>query len=189
MIINISGTIEIDTKLAFTDNIMNFLNAQMDRLGIPEERRDAFTENMFDFSRQVRNIESDDNPRAAAKTSSAKGVYQFTDDSVDTGRNRMRTLGYNERPDWNPFTEEFIRSIKDNPQEWSDEQADAMFLANMFSQTGSDRFMKGIGAGSLQDRKDAYYKFHHTNPDDATRSRVDDIMLIDEVLDDKTRFF
>ena len=181
--------------MAFTDNIMNFLSAQMDRLGIPEERRDAFTENMFDFSRQVRNIESDDEIMAVPRkedgtlASTAKGVYQFLDDSVDTGRNRMRTLGYNERPDWNPFTEEFIRSIKDNPQEWSDEQADAMFLANMFSQTGSDRFMKGIGAGSLQDRKDAYYKFHHTNPDDATESRVDDMMLIDEVLDDKTSFF
>ena len=167
------------TKMAFTDNIMGFLNAQMDRLGIKEDKRDAFTENMFDFSRQVRNIESDNNPRAAAKTSSAKGVYQFTDDSVDTGRNRMANMGLEENPDWE----------WGSPHDWTDEQADAMFLANMFAQTGSDSLMTGIGRGDIQNRKDAYYKFHHTNPDDATRRRVDEMMLLDEVMDDKTSAF
>ena len=174
--------------MAFADNIMSFLEAQMDRLGVKEEKRDAFTENMFDFSRQVRNIESDNKIMAVPRkkdgtlASSAKGVYQFLDDSVDTGRNRMRTQGFAERPDWNPFTEEFIGSISDNPQDWSDEQADAMFLSNMFAQTGSDSLMAGIGRGNMQNRRDAYYRFHHTNPDDATRNRVEDMMLLDDVV-------
>jgi hypothetical protein len=104
---------------------------------------------------------------AAAGTTSAKGVYQFTDASVDTGRNRMRNMG---------FDDEFIGGISDNPQEWDDEQADAMFLANMYAQKGSDEMLGKIGRGDDKSRQDAYYKFHHTAPDEATINRVNRMM-------------
>jgi hypothetical protein len=129
-----------------------FLKSQMDRLNIPEDKRDDWLKNITDFSTQVRHIESDNNPMAAAGTTSAKGVYQFTDASVDTGRNRMRTLGYAERPDWNTF------------------------YANIFAQKGSDDFLRRIGSGDMHARKEAYYKFHHTAPDEATIRRVDELI-------------
>ena len=122
---------------------------------------------MYDFSQQVRNIESDNNPMAAAGTTSAKGVYQFTDDSVTTGLNRMKNMGYDN---------EFITGISSNPHEWSDEQADAMFLANTFAQSGSDSLLNLIGGGDMEARQNAYYKFHHTDPDVATRNRVNKLM-------------
>ena len=157
---------QLPTK-GFGAQSMQFLNKQMDRLNIPEDQREAFSKNMYDWSQQVRNVESDNNPMAAAGTTSAKGVYQFTDDSVNTGINRMKNLG---------FEDDFTQGISSNPQEWSDEQADSMFLGNMFAQTGSDDFMRQIGGGDEKARQDAYYKFHHTDPDEATKTRVEKLM-------------
>ena len=42
----------------------------------------------------VRHIESDNNPKASAGTTSAKGVYQFTDASVHTAKQRMWNMGF-----------------------------------------------------------------------------------------------
>ena len=74
------------------------------------------------------------------------------------------------------FEKEYIREIDNNPHNWTDEHADSIFLANMFAQRGSDKLLRKIGYGELQARKDAYYKFHHTDPDDATIKRVDKII-------------
>jgi len=166
----------------FDASSMAYLDKQMDRLGIDPNERDAFTRNMYDWSRQVRNVESDNRPEAAAgkydefgnltSGTSAKGVYQFTDASVDTARNRMLYADKQGRG----YGNEFIQGISQNPSEWSDEQADAMFLSNMFAQTGSDKEIKRIGRGDEQARQDAYYQFHHTAPDEATISRVDKLM-------------
>ena len=136
-------------------------------MNIPTEQRGDYMKNIYDWSQQVRNIESDNNPMAAAGSTSAKGVYQFTDDSVTTGLNRMRNMG---------FDNEFIQGISSNPQEWTDEQADAMFLANTFAQSGSDNMLNLIGGGDTKARQDAYYQFHHTAPDEATIGRVNKLM-------------
>ena len=156
-----------------------YLSRLLGNLGISEADMPEALKNMQDWSKQVRHIESDNNPKAAAGTTSAKGVYQFTDDSVDTGLTRLRNLGYSERPDWNPFSEEFIEGISKNPHEWTDEQADAMFFANMFSQKGSDPFLKEIAMGNQKARRDAYYNFHHTDPDEATIERTEKFMPVD----------
>ena len=66
----------------------------MDRLKVEPEQKDAFVRNMYDWSRKVRSVESDNRPEAMADTSSAKGVYQFTDSSVVTGKNRMKRRGF-----------------------------------------------------------------------------------------------
>jgi hypothetical protein len=153
--------------MSFSQQNINFLNSQFDRMGIPEEQREDYMNNMYDFSQQVRHIESDNNPLAAAGTTSAKGVYQFTDDSVNTGLNRMGNLGYNQ---------DFIGGISQNPSEWDDEQADSMFLSNMFAQSGSDAYLNRIGGGDAEARQEAYYKFHHTAPDEATINRVNKMM-------------
>ena len=52
-----------------------------------------------------------------------------------------------------------------------------MFLANMFAQRGSDKLLTKIGEDDLEAMKEAYYKFHHTAPDEATINRVDKIII------------
>ena len=165
----------------FGEKNIGFLNKQFDRMKISEDQRKDYLDNLYGFSQNVRQIESDNNPMAAAGTTSAKGVYQFTDASVDTGRNRMRNMG---------FDDDYIGGISANPQEWDDEQADAMFLANMFAQKGSDALLSKIGQGDAQAKQDAYYKFHHTAPDEATISRVNKLMpanKVDETMNDYNR--
>lgn len=142
-----------------------FLKKQAKRLGIDSK---CFFCNIYKWSRYIRHIESDDNPKASAGTTSAKGVYQFTDASVLTGKNRMYNMGFH--PD-------DIKEIDNNPHNWNDEQADSLFLANMFAQRGSDNLLKKVGKGDVDAMKASYYKFHHTDPDNATKSRVDNIMV------------
>ena len=69
------------------------------------------------------------------------------------------------------FEEDYITGIDSSPHKWDDDQADAMFFANMFAQSGSDEYMRGIGAGE-DVGKEAYYKYHHTAPDEATIKRA-----------------
>ena len=149
----------------FEGQALIFMKRQFLRLKSADYR--GFLRNIYEFSRQVREIESDNNPEAAAKTTSAKGVYQFTDASVQTAKNRMYNMG---------FEKEDIREIDNNPHNWTDEHADSMFLANIFAQRGSDKLLKKVGYGEIEPRKEAYYKFHHTDPDKATIKRVDRII-------------
>ena len=144
-----------------------FIKRQAIRL--QSKKQDVFLENIYKWSRFVRHIESDNNHKASAGTTSAKGVYQFTDASVHTAKNRMNNMG---------FEIEDIREIDVNPHNWTDIQADCMFLANVFAQRGSDKYLKKIGDGDLEAMKQAYYKFHHTDPDEATIKRVDKIMVL-----------
>jgi len=155
----------------FTGKALNFLKRQEYRLKIDKHHSacDCFCDNIYKWSVMVRIIESDNNPKASAGTTSAKGVYQFTDASVQTAKNRMVNMG---------FDKEDAREISNNPHEWADEHADCMFLANVFAQRGSDRLLVKIGDGDLKAMKDAYYKFHHTDPDEATIKRVDKLMVI-----------
>ena len=149
----------------FKGNAKWFLENQAKRLGIDSR---CFFCNIYRWSRMVREIESDNNPKASADTTSAKGVYQFTDASVETAKNRMYNMG---------FEKEYIREIDNNPHEWTNEHADSIFLANMFAQRGSDALLKKIGKGDLDAMKTAYYKFHHTDPDNATKKRVNNIII------------
>jgi hypothetical protein len=149
----------------FTGIAKWFLEKQAKRLGIDSR---CFFCNIYRWSGMVREIESDNNPKASADTTTAKGVYQFTNDSVHTAKNRMFNMG---------FLKEDIREIDGNPHFWTDEQADCVFLANMFAQRGSDKLLTKIGEDSLDAMKEAYYKFHHTAPDKATIDRVERIMV------------
>ena len=152
---------------SFSDKNREFLVKQYDRMnmgdsGISEE---DFINNMYKFSQDTRMMESDNNPNARNKTSSATGVYQFTDDSINTGRQRMQNMGWEE---------EDYSGIGDDATQWTDDQADSMFLSNMFAQSGSDEYLQRVGGGEYGADKEAYYKFHHTDPDIDTTKRADE---------------
>ena len=152
--------------IMFTGKALRFICNQKKRLKVEGE---CFCKNVHKWAMIVRHIESDNNPKASAGTTSAKGVYQFTDASVQTAKNRMYNMG---------FFKEDIRDISSNPHNWNDEDADCMFLANMFAQRGSDKLLKKVGNLDLDAMKEAYYKFHHTYPDKATIKRVDKLMVV-----------
>jgi hypothetical protein len=119
-----------------------------------------FTETRPMFFDLIRRIESDNRKMANPGTTTAKGVYQFTDASVKTAKNRAINLG---------FDKGVINLIPNNPQQWTDDEADMLTAANMFAQNK-------VKPGDRQAMQDAYYMLHHTDPDDATKKRVDKFM-------------
>ena len=60
---------------------------------------------------------------AESPISNASGVYQFTPATVETAIKRARNIG---------VTEEFISKLPKAPTQWSNVQADVMFLVNLF---------------------------------------------------------
>ena len=131
-----------------------------------------FTETRPMFFDLIRRIESDNEKMATTGTTTAKGVYQFTDASVKTAKKRAINLG---------FDKGFINLIPNNPQQWTDDEADMLTASNMFAQSKVksgfvDELMVDALSGDRQAMQDAYYMLHHTNPDDATKERVDKFM-------------
>ena len=114
------------------------------------------------------------NPEALAKNlygegQPAAGAYQFTEDTVDAAKNRAKQLG---------MTNEFLKTVSDDPTKWTSNQADVMFLANLFTRTvdkGENTFYKREGKPKLVDEllnkafvdldrnamEDIYYTLHH----------------------------
>jgi len=153
----------VEKPAGFDTGANDYLTSQYDRMGIPEEEREGMSKNIYDYARKSRFIESSDNPMAEPSTSTAKGYYQFTDPSVKTGFQRYRNTTKDQ--EWG--------GLSQNPQEWSEDESDMMFLANTFGQSGSDEYMKSIGGGDRDAMKGAYAKYHHTNPDEATLNRME----------------
>ena len=157
---------------------------------------------MPEFMRLVRQIESGGkyrrfkgetdfpygNGSARADSTTAAGVYQFTKDTVSRAKNRAKNLGIDSG---------FINLIPNDPTQWTDKEADVMFLANMFAaivDPNNPKASKGQMYSGLQGRpgiidsllveafkpknpsidamKDLYYTIHHTNPDAATKARA-----------------
>jgi hypothetical protein len=142
----------------------------------------------------IRRIESDNRLMVSPDDTSAKGVYQFTDKSVETAKTRAINMGLDKG---------IINLIPDNPQQWTDDEADVLTLSNLFAQSMDlPGPIKGSGKGLVDDllvdafggnrraMQDAYYMLHHTKPDDATKRRVDKFMplvgpLMEENFPDK----
>jgi len=151
-------------KGPFGEETTSYLENRFTKMGIPKDQWESAINNLYNYSQTVRGIESDNNPMAAAGATSAKGVYQFVDGSVPVAGQRLQNTGYQNR--------ENIDSImRTNPHDWTDDQADLMFYGNMFAQTGSDDALKNIMDGS-DFGKQAYYDYHHTKPDSATKTRA-----------------
>tara|TARA_R100000152_G_C6775771_1_gene204402 strand:+ start:1035 stop:1577 length:543 start_codon:yes stop_codon:yes gene_type:complete len=153
---------------------MNFLEKMLLGIGILPQDMENALKNMKEFSNQVRMIESDNRIMAVPRkkdgtlASTAKGVYQFTDTSVPTGIQRMRNMASK----YDAFDDSFINTIPMNPQDWSDEQANAMFFANLFAAPGTDSDLKEVSKGSMLARHNLYKNVHHTDADEATIERM-----------------
>ena len=126
---------------------------------------DDFENNMKSFAHRVSGVESEygRNLKELGGTTTAKGMYQFTDESVGTAKQRLKNLKVNDS---------IIQNISDNPLDWSKEQSDLMFFGNIFAADESDPYLKAIGGGDKEQMKEAYYKYHHTSPDEATKQRA-----------------
>lgn len=126
---------------------------------IAEKLKIKDTKNIDSFTDKVAEIESSSGKDTVSQISSARGIFQFLTkgkgNAFQTGLNRLeRHLG---KTKW--ITE--ARKHND-PNKLSEDQQKALFLANVYEQSGSDDYLKRISEGSNAAMAEAYSKFHHT---------------------------
>ena len=116
-----------------------------------EDRLGMETDRLHDLAHRVSGMESDYGQNLNNPTSSAKGIYQFTDPSFPTAKNRLRKiLGYI------PEYIENAQSIDDLP---ADAQK-ALFFAHLTEDKGSDARLKEYLQGNASGA-DLYEFDHH----------------------------
>lgn len=146
------------------------LNREGMEVGVSKEEATHNLHNVF--MPTVLEMESSGNYAASNNTTTAKGGFQFVEGSVQPAINRLsRRIGMK------PWMEEAIQH-KD-ASKLTKEQQQLMFMADVLEKDGSDSFMKKVMEGDKQGSMDAYYKLHHTAPDDATKKRAE--MIFGEV--------
>ena len=121
-----------------------------DRLGMD-------TKKLNDFAVVVSGVESDYGTNIYNPKSSAKGIYQFTDDSFITAKNRLKNiLGY---------LPENIKNVA-SIEKLSAEDQKALFFAHLTEDKGSDarmrKYLKGESSG-----RELFEKNHYKGTVDA----------------------
>ena len=168
----------------FTDVQKKYYNTLLDDMiqyivdtGADDEKRHPFLnfvrmiETGEDFNEEgVSKYPYGQNIDSFEEDSTASGVYQFNDDSLDIAIKRARNIG---------VSEEFLTSLPEDPNEWNDVQSDVMFLVNLFprsvpvgqntyyKQRGKDGLVDDLLEGALVDydreaMEDLYYTLHYS---------------------------
>ncbi len=144
---------------------LNVVDAHAHRFGVPI---DNARRNMEKFAQFVAEVESDFNPTAKNKHSSASGLFQYVKGSVDPAVNRLKRYVDTDEYDWIAKASD----TKDLSQLTPEEQL-TLFAADILEKRGSDRYLKKIlESGDPKAMLLAYYKLHHTSPDAATKKRA-----------------
>lgn len=163
----------------------SILDLHLERLGMnSEESKEA----LKNFAELVYAIESDKNPKAINKETSASGGFQFTRSAIRTALSRMEDVTEGEMPAWardlkNVYDTEDISKdrhrqiITSLPYEFQR----SLFFADILEKTieypgYGDELIGRIINGDTEAMKEMYYKGHHTKPDDNTRKRVERII-------------
>lgn len=130
-------------------------------------------EQLYSLAEMTEHIESDNNRYATNKYSGAMSYYQFLPNSVVTAVNRlenmMREHNMGPLPAW-------ARNVRNNPEtmyDLSKPQQRLIMLANIIARNGSDAKVIALAEGNDEMAKTIYYKYHHTSPDRATKSRTE----------------
>jgi len=129
-----------------------------------EGRLGVETEKLNELAKVISGMESDYGANLHNPDSTAKGIYQFTDDSFQTAKNRLKNvLGYSP-----------IR-ITDAPtiNDLSADDQKALFFAHLSEDKGSDEriveYLEGASSGA-----ELYVQDHYKGqPTEATSKRMD----------------
>lgn len=117
-------------------------------------------QNVEKYYEAVAWIESDNNGRALNGKSTAASYFQVVHPTFKYARERVKTMGYQ------------VPAGQDHILELSyEEQRDLLFVY-MYTQKGTNKYMRGIMRGDKDVALKAYLKYHHTKPDPATLKRA-----------------
>jgi len=120
------------------------------------------------FMPAVLQTESDGNFTAKSDTTSASGGFQFVEGSVEPAVNRLRRIT-GELPWFEEALEHKDASLL------TEIQQSQLFLGDLLQKRDDGGLMQKVFSGDLKGSLEAYYKLHHTNPDEATKNRASQI--------------
>ena len=145
-------------------NVTTLVNSHLERLKIVD--KDTAINNLYDvFIPAVIEIESSGNPTAKNPNSTASGLFQFLEGSVEPALNRaekyLGTLPWGEA----------LRTHKD-ASKLTPVQQTILFIGDMLEKKGSDNLMRKVFDGDMEGMIEAYEILHHTAPDQATEDRA-----------------
>lgn len=125
--------------------------------------------NMEVFATKVGLVENQGKTIGKNPTSSARGLYQFLEGSIEPAVRRCcRTIGMM------PWMIEAL--THNNANLISRENQTTLFIGDILEKKGSDLYSKEImGSGCISSMLMAYYRLHHTNPDAATMKYAEKI--------------
>ena len=156
-----------DESMTQLESIEALVGKHAERLGV-----DPLTalDNALKFADVVGTLENDGKLQGKNPKSTAKGLYQFIDGSVAPAINRITK--YLPEEDWMKEA----KTHKDaNRLSWN--QQTLMLLGDLLEKKGSDESMREVlQSGDTASMRDAYYKLHHTAPDEATKRRTEGIL-------------
>ena len=134
-------------------HLSTLVGSHAERLGVDY---DTAMYNLEDFSEKVGMIENSGKTVGKNPTSSAKGLYQFINSSVEPAVNRLaKYIGMQE------WMKEAVEHKDAN--KLSREEQRLLFLGDLLEKRGSDELMRGVMEGDEEAMYDAYSKLHHTN--------------------------
>lgn len=125
---------------------------------VPNQDMYQSVENLEKYYEAVAVVESDMKHHARNKHSSAKSYFQVTNGTFATAKKRAARMGY-------VVMNRSITSLSYK------EQRDLLFL-DFYQRNGTNPYIIGILRGDKDIALQAYFKFHHTNPDWATKKRA-----------------
>jgi len=161
-----------------------------------------FEGNVLWFMDELVGIESDWIKTGSAKSTTAYGYVQFTEDSVETAVNRYigHLERFNERKDtrdWSPYgvplgifvTPFFVSNLKKKiDNDTYNHEADmnsltydqqlALAFVHLHSKKSKDSNFRLLSLGDVTAAKDLYKNNHHTDPDQATLNRLTGFFIV-----------
>ena len=161
------------------------INTHLDRLGF---NTDDAKGRLDILANTISEIESNSNPKAVnipqkdKEQTSAKGMFQYVDGSINPAINRVEK--YTGEVEWLKDLKEGKIDIRD----LTPEQQTTLFFGDILEKTiggksgyGDKLFKQLLDPNSTPEQiKDAirklYYEGHHTAPDEATKKRVENIL-------------
>lgn len=130
-------------------------------------------EQLYALADMTEHIESDNKRHATNPYSGAMSYYQFLPSSVDTAVVRleslMRQYDMGPAPAW-------AKRVQSHPEELyalSRPQQRLLMLANIMNQKSANERLVILAQGNDEMAKEIYYIYHHTSPDQATKTRTE----------------
>jgi len=191
-----TGSYLSQASMLVYDDILRFQNStDAPTADVSNFNYNEFEGNILWFMDELVGMESDWIKTASASSTTAYGYVQFTEDSVETAVNRYigHLERFNERSltrDWVPYSiklgetlpiPEWLTTLK-NSTKTHEEKLDALTYDEMLalafvhlhSKKSKDSNFVLLAEGDIYASKEIYKNNHHTSPDAATLTRLED---------------